>query len=43
VQLPAGRHGIEVSKSGYRQFATEIEIRDGETSQLNVSLTAGTG
>jgi hypothetical protein len=38
VQVPAGKHRVEVSKSGYRQFTTEIEIRDGEALPLNVSL-----
>jgi len=41
VQVPVGKHHIEVRKSGYRQFATELEIREGETSPLNVSLMAG--
>ena len=38
VQVPAGKHRVEVSKSGYRQFTTEIEIREGEALVLNVSL-----
>jgi len=38
VQVPAGKHRVEVSKSGYRQFTTEIEIREGEALPLNVSL-----
>jgi hypothetical protein len=38
VQVPAGKHRVEVSKSGYRQFTTEIEIREGEAVPLNVSL-----
>jgi uncharacterized membrane protein len=42
VQVPTGRHRIEVRTLGYRQFATAIEIRDGETSPLNVSLMEGT-
>jgi hypothetical protein len=40
VQVPAGMHRVEVSKPGYRRFATEIEVRDGETMPLNVSLMA---
>jgi hypothetical protein len=31
-------HRIEVKKSGYRQFTTEIEVGDGQTVPLNVSL-----
>jgi hypothetical protein len=42
VQVPAGKHHIEVRKAGYRQFVTDLEIREGETSPLNVSLMAGT-
>lgn len=38
VQVPSGMHRIEVTKSGYRGFATEIEVRDGDTMPLNVSL-----
>jgi hypothetical protein len=38
VQVPAGKHRIEVKKSGYRQFTTEIEVADGQTVPLNVSL-----
>jgi hypothetical protein len=41
VQVPAGRHRVEVRKRGYRQFVAEIQIGDGETSPLNVSLMAG--
>jgi hypothetical protein len=42
VQVPAGKHQIEVRKAGYRKFATDLEIREGETSPLNVSLMSGT-
>lgn len=38
VHVPAGRHRVEVSKPGYRTFVTEIEVRDSETTPLNVSL-----
>jgi uncharacterized membrane protein len=38
VQVPAGKHRIEVKKSGYRSFTTEIEVGDGQTMPLNVSL-----
>ena len=40
VQLGAGTHRVEVSRAGYRTFATDIEVRDGETTPLNVGLTA---
>jgi hypothetical protein len=38
VQVPAGKHRVEVKKPGYRQFTTEIEVGDGHTVPLNVSL-----
>jgi hypothetical protein len=38
VQVPAGKHRVEVRKSGYRQFTTEIEVGEGQTVPLNVSL-----
>jgi hypothetical protein len=42
VQIPVGQHRIEVSKQGYRRFATTLEMGDGETKPLNVSLMPGT-
>jgi uncharacterized membrane protein len=38
VQVPAGKHRVEVTKSGFRQFTTEIEVGDGHTVPLDVSL-----
>jgi hypothetical protein len=38
VQVPAGKHRVEIKKPGYRQFATEIEVGDGQTVPVNVSL-----
>jgi hypothetical protein len=35
LQMPAGKHRVEISKAGYRTF---IEVGDGETVPLNVSL-----
>lgn len=40
IQVPAGRHRIEVTLTGYQQYVGEIDVRDGETSPLNVSLVA---
>lgn len=39
VQLAPGPHTIEVRKAGYRGYLTDITIRSGETTVLNVSLT----
>jgi hypothetical protein len=41
VQVPAGTHRVEVTKSGYRRFETDIDVREGQSSPLNVSLMAG--
>jgi hypothetical protein len=39
VELSAGPHRVDVAKSGYQTFSTEIQVRDGETMSLNVGLT----
>jgi hypothetical protein len=41
VQLSEGTHRIEVRKEGYRTYTSTVRVRAGETTQLNVSLTAG--
>lgn len=38
VQLAAGLHTIEVRKSGYRGYLTEVNVRGGETLPVNISL-----
>jgi hypothetical protein len=38
VQLAPGPHRIEVRKDGYRGYTTEVTVRGGETSPLNVAL-----
>jgi hypothetical protein len=38
VQVTEGRHRIEVRKDGYEPFATEVDVRDGESLPLNVNL-----
>jgi hypothetical protein len=38
VQLSEGRHRVEVRKEGFVTYSTEIEIRQGETTPLNISL-----
>jgi uncharacterized membrane protein len=40
VQVPAGRHHVEIQKSGYRAFSTDISVQRGETAPLNVSLSS---
>jgi hypothetical protein len=39
VQLAPGRHTIEVRKSGYRGYLTEVSVEPGRTMPLNISLT----
>ena len=38
VQVPVCMHRIDVTKSGYQRFATDIEVVDGETTPLTVSV-----
>jgi hypothetical protein len=38
IQLPAGAHRVEVVSAGYGRYTSEIDVRDGETVPLNVSL-----
>ena len=38
VQLATGTHNLEVRKDGYRIYSTDVTIRGGETSTLNVAL-----
>jgi hypothetical protein len=38
IDLPEGRHTIEIQKSGYRTYVTDIDVRRGETTPVNVSL-----
>ena len=39
VQLPSGRHVVEVQKDGFRRYTTEVTVRSGEPAALNVALT----
>jgi hypothetical protein len=38
LQLSEGAHHVDIRKDRYRQFSTDIRIRRGETTPLNVSL-----
>jgi len=40
LQLAEGRHRVEVRKDAYQPYTTEIAVRSGETTTLNVSLPA---
>jgi PEGA domain len=38
VELPEGRHTVEIQKSGFRSYVTDVQVRSGDTTSLNVSL-----
>jgi len=38
VEVAEGRHTIEIQKSGYRTYVTDVEVRRGDTTTVNVSL-----
>jgi hypothetical protein len=38
IEVPEGRHTIEIRKSGYRSYMTDVDVRRGEPTPLNVSL-----
>jgi hypothetical protein len=38
IDVAEGRHTIEIQKAGYRGYVTEIDVRRGETTPVNVSL-----
>jgi hypothetical protein len=38
VQVAEGPHGIEIRKPGFRSFVTQVQVRRGETTPVNVSL-----
>ena len=39
LQVSVGPHRVEITKPGYRRFSTEIQMREGEETPLNVSLS----
>jgi hypothetical protein len=38
IEVSEGSHTIEIRKSGYRTYVTQIDVRRGQTTPLNVSL-----
>lgn len=38
VQVPAGRHRVELRRNGYGPYSTEVDVRAGVTTPLNVML-----
>lgn len=43
VQLAAGSHRVEIRKDGYTTYTAQVDVRGGETSPINVSLSKGDG
>jgi hypothetical protein len=41
IQVPEGSHRIEVRKDGYLPFSTTVNVKSGESAQVNVSLAKG--
>jgi len=39
VSISPGRHTVTISRPGYREKSSEIEVRDGETGKLEISLS----
>jgi hypothetical protein len=42
LELPPGSHHVEVSASGHRTFTTDVTVRAGESTPLNVALVRAT-
>ena len=42
IDLSEGNHNIQVRKSGYVGYLTDVQIRPGETAALDVNLRAET-
>ena len=38
VSLPIGPHRVEVRKPGHKPFSTDVDVKPGETTTVNVSL-----
>lgn len=38
VELSEGSHTVEIRKSGFRTYVTQVDVRRGDTTPLNVSL-----
>ena len=38
IDLPPGRHNIQIRKPGYVGYLTDVQIRNGETTNLDVNL-----
>ena len=41
VELPPGTHRVEIHKDGFAPYTTEVTVRAGDVTRLNVSLNGG--
>jgi hypothetical protein len=41
IQLPAGRHRVEVELQGFQRFSSDVDVRDDGPTPLNISLSRG--
>jgi hypothetical protein len=39
VQVAAGVHHVEARREGYRTYQSDVTVRPGETSTVNISLS----
>jgi hypothetical protein len=40
IQLAIGPHRIEIVRAGFREYSSEVQVREGQTLTLNVSLAS---
>ena len=38
VEVAEGSHTVEIRKAGFRTYVTQVDVRRGQTTPLNVSL-----
>ena len=43
LEVGAGRHRIEVRREGYQSYVTDVTVRDGQATAVNISLPRNTG
>jgi hypothetical protein len=41
IQLPAGRHRVEVDLQGFQRFSSDIDVREDGATPVNISLSRG--
>jgi len=41
IQLPAGRHHVEVELQGFQRFSSDIDVREDGATPVNISLSRG--